>query len=58
MNADALERVAKLIRAIDDAADNAGLTLSGVVVVGDKEGEGSHGSIRFNDGSESTWEER
>jgi hypothetical protein len=39
MNADALEAVAKLIRAVDAAASDLGLTLSGTVTVGDAAGE-------------------
>jgi hypothetical protein len=58
MNADALEAVAKLIRAVDEAATQQGLTMSGTVTVGDANSDASHGQIRFNDGSESTWEER
>jgi hypothetical protein len=58
MNADAMEAVAKLIRAVDAAACELGLMMSGTVQVGDDGSPNGLGLIRFNDGSESTWEER
>lgn len=58
MNADDLTAAANLIRAIDEASTKHGLTLSGRVKVGDSDGPGALGFLVFNDGSETTWEDR